>query len=66
MTNLPTEPTTTPRAKRLAQIVDLLAGASEVRAELVADVRSQLEGGGYVNEEKLDLAICRMLRDILQ
>ena len=60
------EPSEAPRAQRLAEIVEMLAAAPEVRAELVADIRTQLDGGGYANEEKLDLAICRLLKDILQ
>ncbi len=55
-----------PRARRLARIVDMLAAAPGVRAELVDDIRAQLDGGGYVNEEKLELAIGRMLREILR
>jgi hypothetical protein len=69
--NLPTDPTpeavpASKRAAQLAQIVDMLSKAPAVRSDLVADIRSQVDGGGYLSEEKLDLAIYRMLKDILE
>lgn len=54
------------RAQGLEQIVTMLASAQNVRGELVADIRSQMDGGGYMSEEKLNLAIYRMLRNILE
>lgn len=65
MTNLPPETGPSPRARRLASIASMLATAPTVRAELVADIRRQMAEGSYMSEEKLDLAIGRMLRDIL-
>jgi hypothetical protein len=53
------------RAQGLEQIVHMLAQTPSVRTALVADIRKQMEGGGYLSEEKLNLAIYRMLRDIL-
>lgn len=54
------------RVKGLEQIVTMLASAQNVRGELVADIRSQMDGGAYMSEEKLNLAIYRMLRNILE
>ena len=66
MPNLPAERPATPRARRLAQIVEMLSNTPAVRSELVSDVRGQVTRGGYMTEEKLDLAIYRMLKDILE
>ena len=66
MTNLSNDPARTPRAKRLSQIVDMLAQTPDVRAELVEDIRSQVSAEGYMSEERLDLAIYRMVKDILE
>ena len=63
--NLPTDPLATPRARHLSRIVEMLAAAPGVRTELVDDLHKQVEDGGYVSEQKLDLAIGRMLKDIL-
>jgi hypothetical protein len=49
----------------LRKIIELLAASPSVRTELVADVRRQVQDGSYLNEEKLDIAIYRMLRDVL-
>jgi hypothetical protein len=43
----------------------MLSAAPGVRSELVDELHRQVEGGGYMSEEKLDLAIGRMLKDIL-
>jgi hypothetical protein len=53
------------RYPRLAQILDLLTRTPGVRSELVADIRRQVEDGEYLTEEKLNIAICRLLKDIL-
>lgn len=55
----------TARAEHLARLCDMLAGTPQVRTELVDDIRRQLDAGTYLTEEKLDLAIYRMLKDIL-
>lgn len=64
--HLSTDLAATPRARQLAQIVEMLATAPAVRGELVADIHRQMADGGYLNEQKLDLAIERMLKDILR
>jgi hypothetical protein len=66
VTNLPHRPTAAPRVRRLTQIVEMLAQTPAVRPELVADIRGQVASGEYANEEKLDLAIYRMLKDVLE
>jgi hypothetical protein len=64
---LPNDQTpTTSRARHLTQIIEMLSRTPAVRAELVADIRSQVTTEEYVSEEKLDLAIYRMLKDILE
>jgi hypothetical protein len=65
LANLPTDPLASPRARHLSRIVEMLAASPGVRSELVEDLHRQVEGGGYMSEEKLDLAIGRMLKDIL-
>ncbi len=54
------------RAQDLAQILDMLARSPSARSELVSDVRTQVDGGTYLSEEKLNLAIYRLLKDILE
>lgn len=44
----------------------MLAHTREVRTELVDDIRAQLDDGSYMSEEKLNLAIYRMLKDALR
>ena len=65
LTDRPSEPPVTPRARDLARIVEMLSRAPAVRTELVDEIRRQFETDAYMTEEKLDLAIERMLRDIL-
>ena len=55
----------TPRARNLARIVDMLSETPSVRTELVEDIRRQVAAGTYATEAKLDMAIGRMLKDIL-
>lgn len=50
----------------LERIYRILSGAPGVRTELVDDVRSQMDDGTYMSEEKLNLAIYRMLKDALR
>jgi len=66
LTNHPHHPRTHPRIRHLTQIVEMLAQRPGVRPELVADIRKQVATGDYATEEKLDLAIYRMLKDVLQ
>jgi hypothetical protein len=65
LNHLPIQPPATQRARDLARIVEMLTRAPAVRTELVEEIRRQLQTDGYMTEEKLDLAIERMLRDIL-
>ncbi|MCU0725197.1 MAG: hypothetical protein MUE73_05325 [Planctomycetes bacterium] len=53
------------RYPRLAQILDLLTRTPGVRSELLEDIRRRIESGEYLTEEKLNVAICRLLKDIL-
>ena len=46
--------------------VDLTKLGIDAQAVLVADIQGQVTHGGYMSEEKLDLAIYRMLRNILE
>ena len=55
-----------PSSGDLARIVQMLAESDDVRSELVTDIRSQMHDGSYMSDEKLHLAIYRMLTDILQ
>jgi hypothetical protein len=66
VTNLPKHARPHPRIRHLTQIVEMLAQRPGVRPELVADIRKQVATGDYATEEKLDLAIYRMLRDVLK
>lgn len=50
----------------LARIVEMLSSSRSVRTELVEDVRAQFADRTYLTDEKLNLAIYRMLRDILR
>ena len=54
------------RAQDLARILEMISSSPSARAELVADIRAQVRNGSYLNEEKLNLAIYRLLRDILE
>ena len=60
------DPAATPRARQLARLVEMLSKMPEVRTELIADLRLQMADGGYVNEQKLDIAMGLMLRDIMR
>jgi hypothetical protein len=50
----------------LESIFEALAASRQVRTELVDDLRSQMDDGAYMSREKLDLAIYRMLKDVLR
>ena len=54
-----------PKTPGLERIFEMLTRSHEVRTELVDDIRSQMTDGGYMSEEKLNLAIYRMLKDVL-
>ena len=53
------------RYPRLARILDVLSQAPQVRSDLVQEIREQILKGEYMTEEKLNVAICRMLKEIL-
>ena len=46
-------------------ILKMLSGSPDARGELVADIRDQIEAGTYMTEEKVNLAVYRLLRDLL-
>ena len=49
----------------LPAIFEILAGSPGVRTELVEDIQSRIKRGQYMTDEKLNLAIYRMLKDLL-
>lgn len=65
------EPALTPsrldpgRTEKLAAIARVLSSATAVREELADDIQAQINRDAYMSDEKLELAIYRMLKDIL-
>ncbi len=53
------------RSEELERIVEMLSTSSDVRTDLVDEIRGQIERGEYQTEAKLNFAIYRMLKDIL-
>ena len=53
------------RYPRLARILDLLSQAPQVRSDLVQEIQEQIRKGEYLTEEKLNVAIYRLLKEIL-
>ena len=53
------------RYPQLAQILDLLSQSPEVENDLVVEIREQIRNGEYLTEEKLNVAIYRLLKEIL-
>ncbi len=53
------------RTGQLSVIAQMLSSAPAVRDELAEDIRMQINQDGYMSDEKLELAIYRMLKDIL-
>jgi anti-sigma28 factor (negative regulator of flagellin synthesis) len=53
------------RYPKLAQILDLLANSPGVRSDLVKEIQDQIRKGEYLTEEKLNVAIYRLLKDLL-
>ena len=47
-----------------ARIAAKLAALPDVRADLIASVKAQIEAGTYDTQEKLDIAIDRMLNEL--
>lgn len=55
-----------PQTPGVERIFELLSRTPEVRTALVDDVRAEVAAGRYMTEEKLNLAIYRMLKDCLR
>jgi len=53
------------RFRRLTRIVGMLSGVDGVREELIREIRSEIERGEYLTEDKLNEAIYRLLREIM-
>ncbi len=53
------------RFRRLTNLVGLLSRVDGVREELVSEIRAQIQSGTYLTEEKLNLAIHRLLREVM-
>lgn len=53
------------RTESLTRIVDVLTTRPRIRTALADDIRRQLDEGTYANEERLNLAIYRLLREAL-
>ena len=51
--------------RRLTGLVDMLAGLDDVRDDLILDIRAQIDRGEYLTEDKLNVAIHRLLREIM-
>ncbi len=49
----------------LREILKIVSGSTDARKELIADLRRQIAAGTYMSEEKVNLAIYRLLEDIL-
>jgi hypothetical protein len=54
-----------PDSPGLERIYEMLVASRDVRTELVDDIRHEMDGGRYLSDEKLNLAIYRMLKDVL-
>jgi anti-sigma28 factor (negative regulator of flagellin synthesis) len=54
------------RYPRLAKILELLSASPGVRQDLVDEIKAQIKQGEYLTEEKLNVAIYRLLKDILE
>ncbi len=53
------------RFRSLARMVGLLSRVQGVREELVEEIRTKIENGEYLTEERLNDAIYRLLREIM-
>jgi hypothetical protein len=58
-------PTGAPQGEDLQHLLKMIASSTDARRELVEDIRRQIEAGTYVTDEKLNVAIYRLLKDIL-
>lgn len=53
------------RFRRLTNLVNMLSRVDGVREELVSEIRTQIQAGTYLTEEKLNEAIHRLLREVM-
>lgn len=53
------------RYPKLARILELLSQEPGVRSDLVREIQERIRNGEYLTEEKLNVAIYRMLKDLL-
>ncbi len=53
------------RSEHLERILEMLTNAPQVQSDLAHEIRGQIDGGEYQTEAKLNFAIYRMLKDIL-
>lgn len=53
------------RYPKLARILELLSQDPAVRSDLVTEIQEQIRKGEYLTEEKLNVAIYRLLKDLL-
>ena len=49
----------------LRAIFDMLSRTPDARQDLVSEIRTQLANGTYMTEDRLNVAIYRLLKDIL-
>ena len=47
-----------------AQFIDQVHELPDIRADRVADIRAQIDAGMYETDEKLDIALGRLLDEI--
>ena len=47
-----------------AELVSRVKELPDIRTDLVADIRAQIESGTYETEEKMDIALGRLLDEI--
>lgn len=50
----------------VSHLLQALKSNSDVRTEKVTDIKTQIEAGTYENDKKLDLAVDRLLDDLLR
>ena len=53
------------RFRRLTNLLGMLSRVDGVREELVSEIKSQIQSGTYLTEEKLNEAIHRLLCDVM-
>ena len=53
-----------PAAQEAAQLVEQVHQIPDIRQDRVNEIRAQIEAGTYETEEKLDIAVARLLDEI--